>query len=131
MKKLCYTCREMTNNQNHTLHTHPFEEKLGNQIGSWRFLFLLLITIFAWILWNNFTPFRFDPYPYIFLNFVLSVFAALTAPIIMLAQNKAAKRDRKIMNSDYHINIIAEKEVSNLHTKLDVIQQNLDKMTNK
>ena len=62
----------------------------------------------------------FDPYPFIFLNLVLSMLAAIQAPIIMMSQNRASERDRFFAAKDYEVNLKAEIEVMGLHHKIDV-----------
>ena len=63
----------------------------------------------------------FDPYPYIFLNLILSMLAALQAPIILMSQNRQAARDRLAAGLDYEVNLKAEIEIIELHEKLDRI----------
>jgi len=62
----------------------------------------------------------FDPYPYILLNLVLSCLAAIQAPIILMSQNRQAKRDRLQADDDYRTNLKAELEVRQLNTKIDM-----------
>jgi uncharacterized membrane protein len=62
----------------------------------------------------------FDPYPFIFLNLVLSMIAAIQAPIIMMSQNRQAERDRFEAAKDYEVNLKAELEVLSLHQKIDM-----------
>ncbi len=61
----------------------------------------------------------FDPYPFIFLNLVLSMLAAIQAPVIMMSQNRAAAKDRIAAEHDYMVNLRAELEIMRLHDKLD------------
>jgi len=56
----------------------------------------------------------FDPYPYIFLNLVLSCIAALQAPIIMMSQNRQEAKDRIRAEKDYRINLKVEREIQEL-----------------
>ena len=63
----------------------------------------------------------FDPYPYIFLNLIFSMVAALQAPIILMSQNRQAARDRLAAGLDYEINLKSEIEIMALHDKLDHI----------
>jgi uncharacterized membrane protein len=65
---------------------------------------------------------RFDPYPYILLNLVLSCLAAIQAPIIMMSQNRAAAKDREAAAHDYEVNLRAELEIMRLHEKLDSLR---------
>src|SRR4051812_25450905 len=64
----------------------------------------------------------FDPYPYIFLNLILSMVAALQAPVILMSQNRQAARDRLAASLDYEVNLKAEVEIMALHDKLDRIR---------
>ena len=61
----------------------------------------------------------FDPYPFIFLNLVLSLLAAIQAPVIMMSQNRQAARDRIAANHDYEVNLKSEIEIAALHEKID------------
>ena len=61
----------------------------------------------------------FDPYPYILLNLVLSLLAAVQAPIILMSQNRQEARDRMRAESDYKVNLKAELEVRAVGEKLD------------
>jgi uncharacterized membrane protein len=61
----------------------------------------------------------FDPYPYIFLNLILSCIAAIQAPIIMMSQNRQEDKDRIHSEHDYLVNLKAEIEIRSLHQKLD------------
>nr|WP_262374972.1 DUF1003 domain-containing protein [Pseudomonas sp. WS 5019] len=71
----------------------------------------------------------FDPYPYIFLNLMLSTVAAIQAPIIMMSQNRQATKDRLAARLDFEVNLRAELEIMRLHEKIDQrIQQRLDQI---
>ena len=71
----------------------------------------------------------FDPYPYIFLNLMLSMLAAIQAPIIMMSQNRQAAKDRVAASLDYEVNLRAELEILQLHQKIDlVVAQRLDQL---
>jgi len=67
------------------------------------------------------TPF--DPYPYIFLNLILSMLAALQAPVIMMSQNRHAAKDRIAAGHDYEVNLKAELEILALHQKVDTLRE--------
>ncbi|MFM9135496.1 MAG: DUF1003 domain-containing protein [bacterium] len=71
-------------------------ERIARFIGSWRFIAWMTVVIVAWLLWNTLAPedLRPDPYPFIFLTFMLSLQASYAAPLILLAQNRQADRDR-------------------------------------
>jgi uncharacterized membrane protein len=61
----------------------------------------------------------FDPYPFIFLNLLLSTLAAVQAPIIMMSQNRQAAKDRTAAAHDYEVNLRAELEILRLHEKVN------------
>lgn len=63
-------------------------------MGSWRFIILQTVIVVTWVAGNVYLLFRFDPYPFILLNLAFSTQAAYAAPLILLAGNRSAKRDR-------------------------------------
>ena len=65
----------------------------------------------------------FDPYPFVFLNLLLSMLAALQAPIIMMSQNRQAAKDRLAAALDYEVNVKAESAIAELHDKVDQLTQ--------
>lgn len=71
-------------------------ERISRFIGSWRFIAYMTAFIVVWIGWNLLAPvgLRFDPYEFLFLTLVLSLQASYAAPLILLAQNRQADRDR-------------------------------------
>lgn len=89
--------------------------------GSWAFIIAFLVFLLAWTIVNTILLSKdaFDPYPFIFLNLVLSMIAALQAPIIMMSQNRQAARDRFEASKDYEVNLKAEIELMALHHKID------------
>jgi uncharacterized membrane protein len=92
--------------------------------GSWGFIIGFGVVIALWALLNTviLASNAFDPYPFIFLNLVLSLLAAIQAPVIMMSQNRQATRDRIAANHDYEVNLKAEIEIAALHEKLDRIR---------
>ena len=77
-------------------------ERFARFIGTARFLVYMTVFVAVWILWNVFAPqeYRFDEYPYIFLTLLLSLQASYAAPLILLAQNRQADRDRVTSQED-------------------------------
>jgi uncharacterized membrane protein len=67
----------------------------------------------------------FDPYPFIFLNLILSMLAAVQAPIIMMSQNRPAAKDRLAAALDYEVNLSAEVAIGELHGKVDRLADRL------
>ena len=108
-----------------------FGQRLADRIavfgGSWTFILLFLALLLAWIVVNTVVLARwgqpFDPYPYIFLNLILSMLAALQAPVIMMSQNRYAAKDRVAAEHDYEVNLKAELEILALHQKVDTLRE--------
>ena len=63
----------------------------------------------------------FDVYPFIFLNLILSMIAAIQAPVIMMSQNRQSAKDRMAMEHDFDVNLKAELEIMALHDKIDAL----------
>ena len=91
--------------------------------GSWRFIRLFGIILSGWIIFNALAigQYKFDPYPFILMNLILSCIAALQAPIIMMSQNRQEEKDRKRSENDYMINLKAEMQIRSLNQKIDVL----------
>jgi uncharacterized membrane protein len=109
-----------------------FGQKMADKVasfgGSWIFIILFMIVLISWIILNSFILIKlgsksFDPYPYIFLNLILSMLAAIQAPIIMMSQNRQAYKDRLSAEHDYEVNLKAEFEIIGLHEKVDSLRQ--------
>ena len=102
-----------------------FGERLSDHIasfgGSWTFIISFFIILLIWIAFNQTVSdiSRFDPYPYILLNLILSCVAALQAPVIMMSQKRQEVKDRMRSQSDYKIDLKAELEIRHLHEKMD------------
>ncbi len=98
-------------------------DKVASFGGSWKFIISFSVILFAWIVFNTLSPgsIKFDPYPFILMNLVLSAIAALQAPIIMMSQNRKEEKDRKRNENDYLINLKAELAVRSLHQKIDLL----------
>lgn len=91
--------------------------------GSWTFIILFLAAMMVWMMFNAEAARRFDPYPFILLNLVLSCLAALQAPIIMMSQNRQAAKDRSDAQHDYEVNLKAEMDIVALHLKVDELAE--------
>ena len=92
-------------------------DKVASFGGSWTFIIIYLSFLVSWMAFNTFVLVRygqgkdgaqFDPYPYILLNLMLSMTAALQAPIIMMSQNRAAEKDRLAAEQDFKVNLKSE-----------------------
>jgi uncharacterized membrane protein len=96
--------------------------------GSWGFISGFGIFLVAWAMINGVLLVRhsLDPYPFIFLNLLLSMLAAVQAPVIMMSQNRQAAKDRLAAALDYEVNLKAEIAIAELHAKLDRLTMRLD-----
>ena len=118
--------RTISSDANKAYATH---QTLGDRVadtiarigGSWSFILAFIAFLILWTFGNAWLLSRdaFDPYPFIFLNLVLSMLAAIQAPIIMMSQNRQTERDRFFAAKDYEVNLKAEIEVMALHHKID------------
>ena len=96
--------------------------------GSWWFISGFGIFLILWALLNIALLAKpFDAYPFIFLNLLLSMLAAIQAPIIMMSQNRQAARDRLQAEQDFEINLKAELEILALHVKIDRLIEKIEK----
>jgi len=95
--------------------------------GSWTFIICFGAFLVAWMAVNSVVILRHppDPYPFIFLNLILSCIAALQAPIIMMSQNRQASKDRVQADQDFQVNIKAEFAIQQLHRKIDDLRASL------
>lgn len=100
-------------------------DKIAEFGGSWTFIISFCVVLVVWIVGNAFilSNKAFDPYPFVFLNLVLSCLAALQAPIIMMSQNRQSEKDRLTAANDYLINLKSEIIVEDLHYKLDLLME--------
>ncbi len=105
-----------------------FGDRLSDKIaelgGSWPFVIAFGILVIGWIALNTVQLLLrpFDQFPFIFLNLVLSVIAAIQAPLIMMSQNRAQKVDRLKADLDYQVNLKSELLLQELHAKLDEVR---------
>ncbi len=107
-------------------------EKLADKItavaGSWTFIILFTFFLILWIILNIYAFENVDPYPFILLNLVLSCIASLQAPIIMMSQNRQAKKDSLRSRNDYKTDLKSELILEELHDKITAIEKNQKKI---
>ncbi len=107
-----------------------FGQRIADRVaavgGSWSFIIGFFVFIVIWVGINTaiLLDRAYDPYPFILLNLMLSLLAAIQAPIILMSQNREAARDRIAAEHDYEVNLKAEIEIAALHEKLDQIRAN-------
>jgi uncharacterized membrane protein len=114
-----------------------FGDRLADRVaaigGSWSFILSFILILMAWMLINSKAVEHlglpaFDAYPYIFLNLMLSMLAALQAPVIMMSQNRQAQKDRVTARHDYEVNLRTTIELLRLHRKIDRLFNKLGSM---
>src|SRR2546423_1775537 len=113
-------------------------DKVASFGGSWTFIIIYLSFLVCWMAFNTFVLVhygkgeegaQFDAYPYILLNLMLSMTAALQAPIIMMSQNRAAEKDRLAAEGDFKVNLKSElmlEELSRKQRERDAQMDNLN-----
>ena len=112
--------------------TRTFGDKLADKLteiaGSWKFIIGMIIFLLSWILLNLFVIDNVDPYPFILLNLLLSCIAALQAPIIMMSQNREAKKDSLRSSNDYKTDLKSELILEELHNEIKRLIANQSKI---
>ncbi|KUO56563.1 MAG: hypothetical protein APF82_00045 [Sphingomonadales bacterium BRH_c42] len=110
--------------QAHATRGDRLADRVAAVGGSWGFIGAFGVVLLGWMLVNSrmlehlgFHPF--DQYPYIFLNLMLSMLAAVQAPIILMSQNRQAKKDRITARHDYEVNLRMLLEILRLSRRLD------------
>ncbi len=119
-----------TRNANEEEEAHlTFADRAADMIaefgGSWKFILVSLGLLIFWMIANVWllTSKTFDPYPFTFLNLILGIMAALQAPIIMMSQNREAKKDRLRADLDYRVNLKNELALNEILRRLHVLEQ--------
>ena len=105
-------------------------DKFSAIAGSWAFIIIFCLFLIIWIIINGFllTSKAVDPYPFILLNLLLSCLASLQAPIIMMSQNRQAKKDSIRNKNDYRTDLKSELILESLHDDLEEILKNQKKI---
>jgi uncharacterized membrane protein len=121
---------ERVSKNTHVIHLEQLtfgqrvSDKLADIAGSWAFISAFGVVLGVWVLLNTVALIHhWDKYPYILLNLILSMLAAIQAPVIMMSQNRQEDRDRVRAEHDYEVNLKAEMEIQELHTKLDALRK--------
>jgi uncharacterized membrane protein len=112
---------------NPPIETLTSGQKISDKVaifgGSWKFIILFGVILTLWIIFNVLAVgvYKFDPYPFILMNLILSCIAALQAPVIMMSQNRQEEKDRMRSENDYLINLKAEMQIRSLQQKMDLL----------
>jgi len=99
-------------------------DKISEVAGSWAFIICFVIFLVGWITLNYFGLIKLDEYPFILLNLLLSCIAALQAPIIMMSQNRQAKKDSIRNQNDYRTDLKSELITEQMYHKIDQVLKN-------
>ena len=105
-----------------------FADRLADGIavfgGSWTFIIITVAFMAVWMLLNALFLHgaAFDPYPFVFLLFVLNILQAFQAPIIMMSQNRQGEKDRLRSDLDYEVNLKNELSLAEILRRLDVLE---------
>jgi CRP/FNR family transcriptional regulator, cyclic AMP receptor protein len=102
-------------------------DKVADTIGSWPFIIIQSIILTVWIILNVTAWIkRWDPYPFILLNLMLSFQAAYAGPVIMMSQNRQSSKDRLAAEIDHQVNTKAELEINNLMRRMDELELSVE-----
>ena len=103
-------------------------DKVTEIAGSWGFIIGFCLFLIIWMIINTIMIVKFDEYPFILLNLILSCIAALQAPVIMMSQNRAAKKDSLRSLNDYNSDLKSELILEVLHEQMRDLQSNQKKI---
>ena len=100
-------------------------DKIAEFGGSWKFIIASILFTLFWIGLNSWLLFDkgFDPYPYVLLNLVIGMIASLSAPVIMMSQNRQSEKDRLRANLDYQVNLKNELLLGDIIRRLDELKK--------
>jgi uncharacterized membrane protein len=108
-----------------------FSEAIARLLGTGRYLVFQTAVVTLWIGWNVLfrnTEAAFDPYPFILLTLALSLQASYAAPLILLAQNRQAERDRQETERDRRTSTRTQADTEYLARELAAIRLALGEM---
>jgi uncharacterized membrane protein len=108
-----------------------FSEGIARFLGTGRYLVFQTAVVMLWISWNVLfrnTEAAFDPYPFILLTLALSLQASYAAPLILLAQNRQAERDRQEVERDRRTSTRTQADTEYLARELAAIRLALGEM---
>lgn len=103
-------------------------EKVANIVGSWSFIVFQSFILVSWVIWNavGFLGFSWDPYPFILMNLFLSLQAAYTAPLILIASNRQAEKDRQVLYGDFQVDQHSNSVIRSIHQHLQLQDDKID-----
>ncbi|MGI6173377.1 MAG: DUF1003 domain-containing protein [Christensenellales bacterium] len=98
-------------------------DKIAAFAGSWTFIIIFVSVLISWIILNVVLKTPVDPFPFILLNLLLSMVAAIQAPLIMMSQNREEERNEEKATSDFFVNIKSELLIEDIHTNIERIAE--------
>jgi uncharacterized membrane protein len=114
--------------QGHETRADRLADRVAEVGGSWGFIIAFGVVLLVWVVLNSgalellgMGPF--DAYPFIFLNLMLSMLAAVQAPIILMSQNRQARKDRITARHDYEVNLRTQLEILRLSHRIETLAQ--------
>lgn len=114
--------------QGHETRADRLADRVAEIGGSWAFIIGFGVVLMVWVVLNSgalemlgLGPF--DAYPFIFLNLMLSMLAAVQAPIILMSQNRQARKDRITARHDYEVNLRTQLEILRLAHRVEKLAQ--------
>jgi uncharacterized membrane protein len=114
----------------HATWSQRLADRVAAVGGSWGFIIGFGVVLLSWMLINSelleqLGLHAFDAYPYIFLNLMLSMLAAIQAPLIMMSQNRQSQKDRIAARHDYEVNLRTQLEIIRLQRRFDHLLEKL------
>jgi uncharacterized membrane protein len=96
-------------------------DKVASSMGSWRFIIIQTTILAVWVILNSVAwwVWKWDAYPFIAMNLLLSCQAAYAAPVIMMSQNRQSEKDRLTAQNDYQTDTKGEVEIRYIMEHLD------------
>lgn len=116
--------------QAHETWSDRLADRVAEVGGSWGFIIAFGVVLVAWTGLNSgalqlLGVQAFDAYPFIFLNLILSMLAAVQAPIILMSQNRQARKDRITARHDYEVNLRTQLEILRLAHRVEKLAQHV------
>jgi uncharacterized membrane protein len=114
--------------QGHATRGDLLADRVAEIGGSWAFIIGFGVVLMVWVVLNSgalelLGVGAFDAYPFIFLNLMLSMLAAVQAPIILMSQNRQARKDRITARHDYEVNLRTQLEILRLAHRVEMLAQ--------
>lgn len=118
------------NEENNITFGDKVADKVASIAGSWPFIIVFALFLIGWVIINGIVlaSSSLDPYPFILLNLVLSCIAALQAPVIMMSQNRQAKKDSLRNQNDYQVDLKSELILEDLHEDIKKLIKNQEEI---